>query len=275
MPHSLRSFLSRILASPSRRKRHLRKGIGRSSQFGVAVEFLEDRRLLTTLVVNDDGGADHTTIQAAIGAAVAGDTILVTGGADRVHTEVGINVNKVLTIQGDAGGAQVIVQADPTPGVSSRVVFSVAESIEATIDNLTIRHGRTGILNDGNLTVRNSTISQNRSRLASNSAGIENREILTILNCSVLDNGGSAPFGGIINIGTTSLEIRNSVISDNRGAGISGGLVNLTIEKSRIENNLRGIYVSFSNAEISNTIISDNSVEGISVALGTTLILTN
>ncbi|MEA1906348.1 MAG: hypothetical protein U9N12_05270 [Euryarchaeota archaeon] len=43
----------------------------------------------TTWVVDDGGGADYTTIQAAVGAASAGDTIEVRGGVYVENVDVG------------------------------------------------------------------------------------------------------------------------------------------------------------------------------------------
>src|SRR5688500_11822095 len=90
----------------SRRSLH---ELGRSN-LGLAAEVLEDRTLLATFIVNDDGGpGNFTAILAAIDNAstMNGDVIQITGGADRIHTEQGITVNKDLTIAGAIGANQV------------------------------------------------------------------------------------------------------------------------------------------------------------------------
>ncbi len=125
------------------------------SNLGLAAEVLEDRTLLATFLINDDGGGDFTSIQAAIDAAATrnGDILQISGGADRIHTEQGVFVNKFLTIQGVAGATQVIVQAHTQPGVATDRVFDITLGttggiitippvpMVTTIDNLTIRHG--------------------------------------------------------------------------------------------------------------------------------------
>src|SRR5947209_6765521 len=64
------------------------------------LEVLEERRLLSTLLVDDDKAqftnAPYTSIQAAVDAAHAGDTIRVAPGT---YAE-SVTVNKTLTIQG-------------------------------------------------------------------------------------------------------------------------------------------------------------------------------
>ncbi|MEO1637521.1 MAG: hypothetical protein AAFS04_20880, partial [Cyanobacteria bacterium J06631_9] len=55
----------------------------------------------TTFTVDDNGAGDFLLISDAIAAATDGDTIIVTGGADNIHTEANIIIDKNLTIQGD------------------------------------------------------------------------------------------------------------------------------------------------------------------------------
>ena len=112
---------------------------GTGFRFGEAAEVLEQRLLLSTIVVDDDGAGDQTTIQDAIDAATAGDLILVTGGADRIQCEDGIDVDKNVTIQGAAGPSQVIVQGAGL--YQGTRIFNVHYGTTATIDNLTISNG--------------------------------------------------------------------------------------------------------------------------------------
>ena len=68
------------------------------------IQFAEDASAATTWTVDDDGGADFTTIQAAINAASSGDTIQV---ADGTYNET-ITIDKTLTIVGhDASDTKI------------------------------------------------------------------------------------------------------------------------------------------------------------------------
>ncbi|MGD9118576.1 MAG: NosD domain-containing protein, partial [Dehalococcoidia bacterium] len=64
-----------------------------------------------TWYVDDDGGADYTTIQAAVDAAAEGDTIIVKDGTYTENVEI---MTDSLTIQSENGRASTIVEAaDP------------------------------------------------------------------------------------------------------------------------------------------------------------------
>jgi hypothetical protein len=115
------------------------------------------------------GGACHPSLQAAINAANAGDTIELGAGVD---TEAGIVITKNLTIRGQ-GANQSIVQAADSPRTAGNRVFLVNPGVTATIKDLTVRHGYIddgggGILNHGSLTLRRVTVSQNGTRDAAN-----------------------------------------------------------------------------------------------------------
>ncbi len=249
-----------------------RQGLGQSRRFrsrgcrfGEAAEVLEQRLLLSTIVVDDDGGADQTTIQAAIDAATDGDRIQVTGGADCIQTEAGITVNKDVTIQGFGSGPQVIVQAAATPGGGVDRVFHIAFGTAAAIDSLTIQNGHSteggGILNEGDLTLTNSTVAQNLSdgdgggisnfgslnvndsallfNLASgDGGGISNSGFLNVNNTTVLFNLASGDGGAISNFGT--LNFNFSTLNSNAASGDGGGISNsggLSVFGSTLSNN--------------------------------------
>ena len=91
-----------------------------------------------SLVVDDDGAGDYTTISAAVTASVSNDIIIITGGADNTHTEDAISINKTLTIRGQGS---VIVQAAATAGTADDGVFLIAAGVKLSIEDLTIQNG--------------------------------------------------------------------------------------------------------------------------------------
>jgi hypothetical protein len=86
-------------------------------------------------------GCDYTSIKAAIAASttVDGDTLAVAAG---VYTEPGITVNKSLTLLGEEA-ATTIVQAAEAPNMASDRVFTIPGGVTVTLQDLTIRYGRT------------------------------------------------------------------------------------------------------------------------------------
>lgn len=187
----LSSWLSNIITKSSKAKRRPRR-------HGQCVEALEARQLLTTFVVNDDGGGDFLTIQAAIndGSVANGDTLQISGGADNTHTEQGINVSKDLTIEG-LGQSATIIQAAATAGTATDRVFSITTSSQqVVIQDMTIRHGNASsgggaISNDGTLSVNRTTISGNTS--GGNGGGLSNSNgaSMTVTDSTVSANSAS------------------------------------------------------------------------------------
>ncbi len=271
-------FQHRPRAGQSRRFRQ------RGFRLGEAAEVLEERLLLSTIVVDDDGAGDQTTIQDAINAATAGDLILVTGGADHIQTEAGITVNKDLTIEGAGRPTQVVVQAAPTPGTATDRVFDISNGTNVTIDDLTIRNGSTtgdggGIRNRGTLTLQNSTITQNTSN--TDGGGIYNRYAsLTVESCTIIQNTtnenpiGVDNEGGGIFADATFLTVRNSTIAENTATKLGGGIYHygntgtsttatITIENTNFSQNSAalggGLYSLFDQVQITNSAFSQNT----------------
>jgi pectin methylesterase-like acyl-CoA thioesterase len=105
-------------------------------------------------------GACHTSLQAAIDAANAGDTIEIGAGED---TEAGIVISKNLTIRGQSA-SQSIVQAAASPSTATNRVFVINAGVTATLEDLTVRYGYIngaggGISNNGALTLQRVTVS--------------------------------------------------------------------------------------------------------------------
>ena len=97
----------------------------------------------------------------------------------------------------------------------------------ATIDGVTIEDGHTstgsgaGILNDGTLTLQNSTVSDNS---AENDGGaIENQDSLTTQGTTFIGNSGR-PGGAIDQEASDSTTLTDDIISDNNAGGDGGGI---------------------------------------------------
>jgi hypothetical protein len=110
-------------------------------------------------------GCDYASIKAAIAASTTldGDTLAIAAG---VCIEPGITVNKSLTLQGEDADT-TIVQAAATRGTATDRVFTIASDVSVTLQDLTIRHGRTAgsggglATHSGPLTLTNSLVAKN------------------------------------------------------------------------------------------------------------------
>src|SRR5579862_5700563 len=151
-------------------------------------------------------------------------------------------------------------------------VFTI-NTANSSISNLTITGGSVnweggGILNNGVLTVSNSTISGNNANGSYNGydfgsgGGIENTGTLTLINSTVTGNsvedGGNlegtvAAGGGIDNQGT--LTITNSSVVGNSATGyVFGGISNVYVVGGGINN--------YGTLTMTNSIVAGNSVNG-------------
>ncbi|MGE3840786.1 MAG: choice-of-anchor Q domain-containing protein [Vicinamibacterales bacterium] len=194
------------------------------------------------------GGCAYSTIQAAIFAANAGDTISVT---DSVHYEVHVVVFKDITIQG-LGAASTAID-----GGGNGAVFTVTQGTSATIQHLSIRNGSHsgvslaagGINNFGILTLSHCRFTGNSSQ---NSGGAmrNHHGIVTIDHCTFSGNSTSASGGAIDNILGDGLAISTSTFSGNFASLGGGAILNggpATIDASTISGNS-----AFSGGGISN-----------------------
>ena len=175
------------------------------------------------------------TIQAAVNAASAGDTIQVAAGTYAEHVVIG----KDLTVNG-AGAGQTIVD-----GTQSGTVFTVNGGT-VSLSAMTVTNGKSptnggGIINNGTtLSVASSTVSNNSA--ANQGGGIFNSSgaTLNVTNSTVSGNAASSNGGGIYNFG--SANVTSSTVSNNSavaGGGIfnSGVAVGLTVTSSTVSNN--------------------------------------
>jgi hypothetical protein len=185
------------------------------------------------------GGCDYASIKAAIAAptTLAGDTLAIAAGT---YTEAGITVNKSLTLQGKRA-ATTFVQAAAAPKTGDSHVIAITSGVTVTLQNLTIRHGRTplpggGLQNSGTATLINCIVSNNSSVVyEGGGAGVQNWGILTLINSTLSGNSADGGCiedkcsgfnygGGLNNDGTATLI--NSTVSGNRSDDAGGGIAN-------------------------------------------------
>lgn len=197
-------------------------------------------------------GCNYTTIAAALGAAVSGDTISI---LDALHKENGIQIGATaaqnVTIQGQGATATVVDGGGVGP------IFSV-DSGTVTIQNLTVQNGSDtadggGIVNWGTLTLSNCLVTNNSTTSGSNGGGLANLGgVVTIDNCTFSSNTAASFGGGIANTSSGTLQITSSTLSANHAnSGDGGGLVNLsgtvTILNSTISGNGAAIGAGIEN----------------------------
>ena len=237
----------------------------------------------TRTVTNlDDNGPG--SLRRALADAAAGDTIAfsVTGTIVLTGSELEVGTSD-LKIQGP--GAKLLAVS----GNDSHRIFNVLQGARVAISGITLRDGNVtsggaAILNGGNVSLTECTISNNRG------GGIRNAGTMEVNRCTISANvvqnpvGGNAVGGGILNDG--ALTISNSTVADNevvddalsniqdiaQGAGIfaSFGSQSLTVSGCTISGNRvtgnglglkRGAGIANSSSDLANvrdTIVAGN-----------------
>jgi hypothetical protein len=234
----------------------------------LSLAFVTGAQAATTWTVCASG-CDYTSIKAAIAAptTVNGDTLAIAAGT---YTEAGIIVDKSLTLQGEKAST-TIVQAAEAPNTATDRVFTITSGVAATLQALTIRHGRTtgdggGIWNSGTLTLTNMTIRGNR---AYSGGGIANQNrqytsILTMINTTLSGNTAELDGGGLYSLGV--LIVMNATINGNTAGNCGGGLsgwaltlTNVTLSGNRAAGYCGGGIDPWSPMALTHTTISGNS----------------
>jgi hypothetical protein len=156
------------------------------------------------------------TVSYALTQAASGATIEVSGTIND-H----LSITSPVTITTWPGGPAVSPAV--LDGTASGAVVTVGQLVGATLRDLTIEHGSLGVLNEGTLTLTDSTVSGNATA-AEPYAGIWNYSggTMTIIDSTVTKNSGNQSVGaGIDNNGT--MTVIASTISGNTGGGIYSG----------------------------------------------------
>lgn len=232
-----------------------------------------------TRCVNPGGtGGCFASIQAAVNASSAGDTVTVAAGVYIEHVVIPISLTLIGT-----DPATAIIDGQNTPGDTIPLVNITAGTV--TVSSLTVRNGNNGSLsNAGQTTVTNcvfsggaaglgnmtgATLALTNSTLTNNVVGIANDGTMTVTGSTISFNSGA----GIANDQATSvLTISNSTI-DGNGFLISpptstggGGILNngtLTLTGSTVSNNIgtmgSGILAQHTTTVINSTITGNHA----------------
>lgn len=201
--------------------------------------------------------------------AASGDVINLTGTFDWTAIDEigdasgsGYTISKNITIQGQLANS-TIFQASNADNVADRRVFSISFGYNVTINNCTIRYGKTsdggGVQVDGIATIESCDVSYNRATSGSG-GGINCRGSVTLSNSLVSNNFANYMGGGLNrdyysgNGGTPSasdvLVITNSTIAYNQvlastayfeGGGVfyrrgAGTITNSVISYNKVTN---------------------------------------
>jgi len=134
-----------------------------------------------------------------------GDTILIEPGA---YTDT-VAITTDVTLRRDPGAATRPVTLTATTATSN--VVTISANVTALLDGLTITQGSYGVLNNGALTITNSSI-------LTNTRGINSTGALAVV-ASLIAGNGSVENGGIYASGPVT--VTDSTISNNHIGGSS------------------------------------------------------
>jgi len=179
---------------------------------------------LTVTNLNDSGAG---SLRDSIASASPGDTIQfqVTGTITLTSGE--LLIAQSLTITGP-GASQLAISGNH----ASRVI-EIAAGAPVSLSGLTIENGAAldgatphggGILNQGTLTITNSTIAGNSTVSGSSGGGIANQDGTLTLESSTVTGNSSTNGGGIANL-DGALAVNNSTLSYNSSV-VGGGIFN-------------------------------------------------
>jgi hypothetical protein len=206
------------------------------------LEALEDRTLLSVYMVDSLGDTGQ-------GSGLAGDLrYCITQATDGDAIEFGVqgiinltgslpDLAHSISIDGPGQDALTVSEANPTNGFR---IFTVDQGATVAISDLTVTNGQSydfasrgeggGLLNDGTLTLSNTTFSGNAAIYG---GAIYNGGTLTVSNSVLSGNTASAngmidggDGGAIDNHGT--LTVSNSILSGNAAKDENGSAINST-----------------------------------------------
>ena len=216
------------------------------------------------------------TINAAIGKALASDTIYVATGTYTGSGEEAALIDKSVTLSGGWNIAFIgQTGSSVLDGQGLRRAARVPSGVTASFDRFTFQNGAApgasggGIYNEGILTLTNCLVTKNAAY--GSGGGIFNLKTLVMTKCTLSENSANAGGGGLYTWDTASIDATAIVKNIGGAPGWSGGggggidaSGTLTIKNSSITgNHLEGSFYgggihNYSNLKIENSTISDN-----------------
>jgi hypothetical protein len=206
------------------------------------------------LVSNERTHRVSNSLQQAVDAAAAGDTLLVKG------TCVGASqIDKDLTLQGVSTKQFGAATLDGGSGSDRALFIGAVDRLTVAIDGLTITHGGSGgILADG---LVGSTVSLTHTTVSDNNgSGIEGDfSTVTLTDSTVSGNAGYGIVGDRVSFGLLRTDV-----TDNGGFGIGCGNCFVSVADSTVSGNGLGGIGSGSNGnvDVSGSTVSDNDGPG-------------
>ena len=136
-----RTLIQRLTASTRAKSRRRKSRLARRESFQsdmlrhLRMEALEERALLATIVVP----TDHATIQAAVNASGAGDTIQINSGTYNESVDVSAGPGSLSFIGNDTGTGLPLIDGNAAPAF-----FTTAETADYTFDSLRLQNAASG-----------------------------------------------------------------------------------------------------------------------------------
>lgn len=171
---------------------------------------------------------DHATIQAAINAAVPGDTVLVAGG---VYSGAGNRdldlMGKAITVRSATGASSCTIVAGGTSSqYHTGFISQHNETAASVIEGFTITgghqfNGGAVMVLTGAPTVRNCIMTGNLADCWGAAVYVQSGGSPRFVNCKISGNSSADEGGGIFLIGTGSPTFEGCVIADN--TALDGG----------------------------------------------------
>ena len=220
------------------RRVRTRRDFARSLRLSPALEVLEDRVMLSVLLVNNGTDA-HVANETSLREAVAqANTDAAAGTSDTIQFDPSLGNHTIQLTQGQfelsGAGAGVITIDGGTPSMPVIInpngfftgfrAFQIDADVQAVLENITIEGGDFeanggAILNNGTLALNNDTLSSSFARGTSGGA-IENQGTLSVSNTVFVGNTASVQGGAIDNAGTAT--VTDSAFSNNTSRGSAG-----------------------------------------------------
>lgn len=227
-----------------------------------------------TITVDDDGPADYNNIQAAMDAAVSGDTIIVSDGVYTGPSNRGLDFDgKAITLRSQNGPLTCVIDCQKR---GRGFYFHNRENYTSVVDGFTIANGAesqgAGVYcyDQSSPTIANCIIRANSASSHGGGMCCNYNSGATVTNCVIRDNSAAYGGGGIY-CHDSVMSITDSEIVNNTcnsyGAGLYCGDSSLTLTNSDVNGNVAGsngggLYCERSSPIITNCIFGNNTANG-------------